>query len=132
MTKKNIRIAKQLVRIDRNLVALDKEGGGSGFQYIHDHENFEQDELDHAEKEGKKYSLYRKEHDPWRIMACKDFDDVKKGDLSVFVRTEENLSHDGNCWIFDDAEVLGYAKVSGNARVSGEAWVYDNALYVMS
>ena len=126
---KNIRIAKQLVKIARSLVALDEEGDGSGFQGLIDHEKFEQDELDRAEKEGKKYILYRKEQGLWRIMACKDFDDVKKGDFGGFVSSEENLSHEGNCWIYGygNAWVCGNAKVYDNAKVFYDAKVCDHA-----
>lgn len=133
MMNRNVRIAKQLVKLAKNLIALDEEGDGSGFQYIHDNDTNEQDELDRAEREGKKYILYRKEHDLWRIRACKDFSDVKKGDLGGFVESEENLSHDGECWIYPSAEVSSGAKVYGNAvvahtaRVVSDARVYDSA-----
>ncbi len=46
-----------------------------------------------------------------RIRALRDFDDVKADDLGGFIQKEDNLSHDGNCWIGD------YAKVYGNAKV---------------
>lgn len=49
-----------------------------------------------------------------RIQAVRDFDDVQKGDLGGWVESEENLSHDGNCW------------VSGNGRVFGNGWVFGN------
>ena len=57
----------------------------------------------------------------YRIEALKDFDDVKKGDMGGYVQSEDNLSQEGNCWVFDNAWVCGNAKVFGNA------WVYDNA-----
>ena len=75
----------------------------------------------------------------YRIRALRDFGDVKKGDLGGFVEKEDNLSHNGNCWIygnakvfgnarvFGDAWVFGDAKVSGNAQVSGNAKVFGNA-----
>ena len=136
---KNVVIAKELVKLARNLVALDEEGDGSGFQMLIDHDNFEQyeldrlDELDRAEKEGKKYILYKKEHGLWRIRACKNFNDVKKGDLGGLVGSEENLSHEGDAWVYDNAqvyakaEVYDNAQVYDNAKVYGGAWVYGNA-----
>jgi len=121
---KNIRIAKQLVKIARGLVALDEESDGSAFQYIHDVETNEQDELDRAEREGKKYILYRKEHGLWRIRACKDFSDVKKGDIGGLIETEDNLSQEGNCWVYGNGEVYDHAMVFGDAKVFGGAEVH--------
>lgn len=125
---KNVKIAKQLVKLAKSLIALDEEGDGSGFQLLHDYDNFEQEELDRAEKEGKKYIPYKKEHKGlWRIRACKDFHDVKKGDFGGFVQNEYNLSHEGNCWIYDRAEVWDNARVYDNAQVREEATIYGNA-----
>ena len=81
----------------------------------------------------------RKGHTLYRIRALKDFGDVKKGDLGGWIESEDNLSHEGNCWVgdhalvYDDAEVygnanvFGYAKVYGDAKVHGDAKVYDRA-----
>ena len=78
-------------------------------------------------------------HKLFQIKALKDFSDVKAGDLGGYIEKEENLSHDGNAWvydkacvfenarIYDDAWICGDAKVFGNARIYGDAWVYDNA-----
>ena len=63
-----------------------------------------------------------------RIVATRNFGDVKKGDLGGFIETEGNLSHDGFCWVFGEALVFENARVSDNARVSGDAWVCGNAL----
>jgi NDP-sugar pyrophosphorylase family protein len=68
-----------------------------------------------------------------RIRALKDFNNVKKGDLGGFIEKEENLSHIGNAWVFDEAivyenaSVFGDAYVTENAIVSGNAKVYDNS-----
>ena len=70
----------------------------------------------------------------YRIEALKDFANVKKGDKGGYVESEENLSQEGNCWIygntkvFDSAVVYDNAKVYGNAQVFGDAQVYDNAI----
>ena len=59
---KNIKIAKELVKLAKSLVAIDEEGDGSGFQFLHDNNNFnEWERLNQAEKEGKKYILYKRE-----------------------------------------------------------------------
>lgn len=63
----------------------------------------------------------------YRILALRDFGNVKIGDLGGWIEKENNLSHDGNCWVADDACVYGNAVVRGDAYISGRAWVYDNA-----
>ena len=75
----------------------------------------------------------------FRIKALIEFGNVKAGELGGFVEKEENLSQDGNAWVYDnarvygdacvcgDARVYGNARVHGNARVCGDARVYDNA-----
>lgn len=46
---------------------------------------------------------------------------------------EKDLSHDGNCWIYNDAcifensEIGRKARVYENAQVSGNTWFYENA-----
>ena len=62
-----------------------------------------------------------------RIQALKSFGDVKEGDLGGWIEKEENLSHDGNAWVYGIAEVYGNAWVYGNARVCGNARMYGNA-----
>lgn len=57
-----------------------------------------------------------------RIRALIDFDDVKTGDYGGYIESEENLSHEGNCWVYSDA-----VRISKNARVWGHAHVYGNA-----
>ena len=73
-------------------------------------------------------------HTLHRIKALKKFGNVKKGDLGGFIEKEDNLSQDGNCWIYDDAKVYDNAIVYDDAQVIcgaqiyGWAHVYDNAL----
>ena len=58
---------------------------------------------------------------------------VKAGELGGWIEKEENLSHKGNAWVYDNAQVFGNAQVYGNAQVcdnaqvSGNAWVHGNA-----
>jgi len=60
----------------------------------------------------------------YRIRALRDFGDVKRGDLGGYIESEENLRHDGDCWVHDVAQVYGPdAIVRDNARVRGCAWV---------
>jgi hypothetical protein len=46
---------------------------------------------------------------------------AEKGSLGGYLQSEDNLSHDGECW------VGGAAKVYGKARVYDDACVMDNA-----
>ena len=75
-----------------------------------------------------KYELVNKQSNGlWQIRAFIDFGDIKAGDLGGYVRSEYNLSHIGNCWIYDNAMVFGNAEVYDNARVFDNAKVYGNA-----
>ena len=64
----------------------------------------------------------------FRIKALVAFGNVEKGELGGFIEKEDNLSHDGNAWVYGDAQVSGNARVYGNAWVSGNAQVYGDAL----
>ena len=64
----------------------------------------------------------------YRIEALKDFGEIKKGDKGGFIESENNLAHEGDAWVSDDACVYGSACVYGDACVFGCACVYDNAL----
>jgi len=63
-----------------------------------------------------------------RIEALRDFGDVKSGNIGGWIESENSLSHNGNCWVFDGAWVFGNARVSGDALVCDNAWVYGDAL----
>ena len=82
-----------------------------------------------------------------RIRALRDVrEDVRAGDLGGFVQSEENLSQEGSCWIYDNAlacenahvtedstlrwncKVYGSAIISGDAQLDRNAWVLDNAV----
>lgn len=57
----------------------------------------------------------------YRIVALIDFADVKKGDKGGFVKSEENLSQNGDCWVYGDAGVFGDADIYGDAEISGQS-----------
>ena len=63
----------------------------------------------------------------FQLVALRDFGSVSKGDKGGYVESEDNLSHKGNCWVFDDAWVFGKAWVFGNAQIFDDAWVSGNA-----
>ena len=52
----------------------------------------------------KKYDLIR-EKSLFRIVALKDFSNVKKGDLGGLIEKEGNLDQQGNCWVYGDAKI---------------------------
>ena len=58
----------------------------------------------------------------FRIKALVDIEScgVKACDLGGFIEKEDNLSHEGNAWVSDDACVYGDARVSGNAMINGD------------
>ena len=69
-------------------------------------------------------------HTLYRIKARRSFSGVKIGDLGGFIESEDNLSHEGDCWVYSLSEVGGvvkYTMVYGNARVCDDARVYDSA-----
>ena len=53
----------------------------------------------------------------FQIRALISFGNVKEGDLGGWVEKEENLSQNGNAWVYGNARVYGNAEVSGNAEV---------------
>ena len=96
-------------------------------------------------------SMEFKGHTLHRIKALIDFSGFIKGALGGWIESEDNLSHEGACWIHDESKVFGNARVrksaqimdnsvicedaviSGdvvvreNSRVSGDAYICDNA-----
>lgn len=69
----------------------------------------------------------------YRIRALKAFHDVEPSALGGYIESEDNLSQDGDCWVysgsmvFDQAQVLENAMVYGGAKVYGHALVRDSA-----
>lgn len=62
-----------------------------------------------------------------RIQALKDFNFVAKGDLGGFVESEKNLSHKGDCWIYDNAKVYDNALITKDAQIYDRAEIFDSA-----
>lgn len=63
----------------------------------------------------------------FQIKALKDFGDVKKGGLGGYLENETNLTHEGNAWVYENAQVCGKAQVYENAQVYGDAQVHGQA-----
>lgn len=69
-----------------------------------------------------------------RIRALRRFHDVHPGDVGGWIETNDNLSHDGRCWVYNEAMVAANARVEGDARirhlakVDGTAKVFGQAV----
>lgn len=86
-----------------------------------------------TEVENKKYELIETADlimftKMFRIRALRSFGDVKEGQLGGYVESENNLSHEGNAWIYHFAKVCGNAKVIDNAKIRNRATVLFNAV----
>ena len=53
-----------------------------------------------------------------RIRALTNFGTVKAGDLGGWIEKEENLSQDGNCWVYGDAIVYDISREVALSRAS--------------
>jgi len=83
----------------------------------------------------KKYELIPSDKEGlYRIKALRSFYFIKEGTVGGYVASEDNLSHEGNCWIHNNAIVCEEALVEDNAQIydsaviSGYATVCDNTL----
>ena len=63
----------------------------------------------------------------YRIEALCDFSDVEEGEKGGFIASEDNLSQEGECWVYDNAKVFDNACVYGDACIFDEVQVRDNA-----
>ena len=81
----------------------------------------------------KKYELvmddvyYLKNTHLFRIRALRDFGDVKKGDLGGYVQSERNLSHSGDCWLYNYSKCYNNGRVTKNAKLLGRSEVKEYA-----
>lgn len=69
----------------------------------------------------------------FRIIALRDFDlhssfgGVLAGERGGLISSSDNLSHNGSCWVGENARVSGKARISGDALVSEYAVVSGNS-----
>ncbi len=63
----------------------------------------------------------------FRIKALMSFGNVREGELGGWVEKEENLSQNGEAWVYNEACVYNEARVFDEARVYGKARVYSEA-----
>lgn len=74
----------------------------------------------------------------YRIEALRDFGPFAEGSKGGYIQSEDNLSHDGECWVDFESKVYGQAKVldnswitsgatiSGNVIIAGDSRIYGN------
>jgi carbonic anhydrase/acetyltransferase-like protein (isoleucine patch superfamily) len=55
-------------------------------------------------------------------VRCRERQVVKVGELGGYIQSEDNLSHDDNCWVDEEAHVIG------NARIYDDVYVHGNSL----
>lgn len=89
---------------------------------------------------GRKYELIPESGGLFRLRALRNFGEVRKGDLGGLVQSEENLSHEGNCWVHENAKAIEESRVSdhavlfdhslakGQAQVSGLGRLYGHSV----
>ncbi len=64
-----------------------------------------------------------------QLIALCDFADVSAGTPGGWVESEENLSQQGTCWVYDhNSVVFAGAKIRGNARLSQTCVVHHDAV----
>lgn len=78
-------------------------------------------------EESKMIEISAGEVEVFRILADRDFGTIKEGTYGGFVQSEDNLSHEGDCWIYDDAIVFEDAAVYRNAKIQNTAHVFGRA-----
>jgi hypothetical protein len=62
----------------------------------------------------------------YRIVALKDFSNIRKGEIGGFIENEDNLDFNSNAWIADTAQAYQHSRVSGSARLSGNTKLSGN------
>ena len=63
----------------------------------------------------------------FRVKALKNFGNVKAGDVGGWVCSYNNLSQEGDCWIYDEANCLDNAMLFNNAKMYDNSVMFDNA-----
>ncbi|WNY80947.1 YdcK family protein [Cronobacter dublinensis] len=64
-----------------------------------------------------------------QLIALRDFADVRAGTPGGWVESTENLSQQGECWVYDhNSVVFAGAKIRGNARISQPCVIHHDAV----
>ena len=67
--------------------------------------------------------------DLYRIKALRDIINkkgkivVKEGELGGYIESENNLSHKGSCWIYDNSKVYGDVEIKGNSKIKNNSCI---------
>lgn len=63
-----------------------------------------------------------------RLQALRDIPEhgVKAGDFGGYISKKVNLSHEGSCWVGEEAQVSGQVEISESAYIGGRATVTCN------
>ena len=69
-----------------------------------------------------------KGHTLHRIVALRDFNDVKTGDLGGWIESYNNLDQDGDCWIYHKGKAFESSNVNDNAIVTHHGIIRGNAI----
>jgi len=64
----------------------------------------------------------------YRIQALRKFAYISIGQLGGWVEKKSNLSHDGDCWIYDNAKAYDRAMVLQNAMLKDNAIAYGTCV----
>lgn len=76
----------------------------------------------------KKYKLIKSDiKGLYRVKALRNFGDVKKGDIGGYVENPNNLSHEGYCWVHDNAKIYDNAIIHDNVKIYDDARIYGNS-----
>lgn len=52
-----------------------------------------------------------------QIKAVRSFGNIRKGQLGGFISHEDNLSHEGTCWVYEEGIVAEHARVIDDAQI---------------
>lgn len=64
----------------------------------------------------------------YRIQYLRSCGWCSEGALGGYIESEDNFSHEGECWIGENACVFDGGRVEDNAKVYGRVWVYQNSV----
>ena len=82
----------------------------------------------------KKYEILKDQsitlngHTLYRIKPLERISHMFPGVSGGFIESEDNLSHEGDCWVTENAAVYGNAKVIENAWVGGSARIHGHSI----
>ena len=89
--------------------------------------------------EAKKYTLDKKDtlrvngRKLSRIVALRDIPaaGVNKGDKGGYVASQDNLAHQGDCWVPQTSIVHGAARIEGDVKIGFHAQIWSYAAHTI-